>query len=77
MQMFQVLVLLSMQTFQGILLREISNTLFISVHDSSLAGLGCSCPLATLPSGTKHRENCLHALWVVYNGKNWNLLSVF
>lgn len=29
-----------MQTFQGILLREISNTLFISVLDSSLTGMG-------------------------------------
>lgn len=40
MQIFCVLLLLSMQTFQDILLREISNTLFISVHDGSLSGTG-------------------------------------
>lgn len=40
MQIFCVLLLLSMQTFQDLLLREISNTLSISVLDSSLTGMG-------------------------------------
>lgn len=40
MQIFCVLLLLSMKTFQDILLREISNTLFITVHDVSLTGTG-------------------------------------
>lgn len=46
--------------------------LFISVLDSSFAGLSCCSR-----SSTKHGENRLHDLWVVYIRKNWNLLSLF